>query len=607
MLDRDTALYCATADNETDGDYPYHYWDGGLTPDYWRCKYCGMAYSEYTAQLKSNYDDYVSTLDSTKFGSNYVSYNGIELAKNKFTDDASYPYAMIYHLVNSSGSNSSYYCVASNSYFYLKNSYTIRSTSSTKRHLSYYGPSGWSNQSTETVSGFSTVYGSSSARPTIVVDWANFSIGGISATEISEPDNASTRFSSTAQALADYNYANSFQDSNSVNYYMGTTDDSGSVTNFYDINVYNEETLVFTEPVTGAQYQSTGWVYDYTTRSYDIELESGTFYIDDTEITEIVLVYGDDAVTIAYADSSSNVVQMDTYSYVMVASSECNLYGHSYSAETTKDSTCTSVGERTYTCSVCGDQYVEEITMLAHAYTAAVTKEPTCTSTGTRMYTCSGCGGQYTEEIPMSEHSYVWSVLKEPTCTDSGLYIYTCSGCGGQHTESVEALGHDWISTDSADDTYMLPEGTSCPDCSGTDFAAELDEINGVYSCTCNSCGSSWTTGAEITSGYTLYTCSRCGAMKTVADSDGDGLFASIGNFFADGINWCTEKLSQLADNLTSMVDSFNDYMDSLSEGGEFPGFISAVIGLLPDDLTNVIWFGIVAAVIVFVLCKWFK
>lgn len=395
------------------------------------CDNCGLSFDYYSADLEYLYDDYVSTLDSTKFGSNYVSYNGIELAKNKFTDDA--------------------------------------------------------------------------------------------------------------------------------------------------------------------------------TRSYDIEMESGTFYIDDTEITEIVLDYGDDVVTIGYFDSSGSGVQVDEYAYVMVASSECNLYGHSYSTEITKDTGCIGPGERTYTCSVCGDQYVEEITMLEHSYTAAVTKEPTCTSTGTRMYTCSGCGGQYTEEIPMSEHSYVWSVLKEPTCTDSGLYIYTCSGCGGQHTESVEALGHDWISTDSADDTYMLPEGTSCPDCSGTDFAAELDEINGVYSCTCNSCGSSWTTGAEITSGYTLYTCFRCGAMKTVADSDGDGLFASIGNFFADGINWCTEKLSQLADNLTSMVDSFNDYMDSLSEGGEFPGFISAVIGLLPDDLTNVIWFGIVAAVIVFVLCKWFK
>ena len=36
----------------------------------------------------------------------------------------------------------------------------------------------------------------------------------------------------------------------------------------YSPGVYDEETKIFTEPVTGAQYLTTGWVYDYNTRTY---------------------------------------------------------------------------------------------------------------------------------------------------------------------------------------------------------------------------------------------------------------------------------------------------------------------------------------------------
>lgn len=406
-----------------------------------------------------------------------------------------------------------------------------------------------------------TYYPSSSAS----VTWDNSRI-------VVQPTdtNETSRLSHLTQVINNYNTDNSFTDnSTNVNYYIGTLDENGTLTDYYSPSLYDEETLVFTEPVTGAQYLTTGWTYDYATRSYDIDLDAGTFLINDTDITRILCTYGDDAVTIGYYDSNGATVQTDEYAYVMVASSACALNGHSYTVETTKEASCTGTGERVYTCSVCGDQRVEE--------------------------------------IPMLEHSSTYSVFKEATCTDSGVALYTCSTCGTQYTETIEALGHDWLSTDGVDTTYALPEGTSCPACDSTDFACVLDEASSTYSCTCNSCGTAWTVSAEVTAGYINYTCSRCGATKTEYDGDeGNGLFTSIGSFLADGISWCTEKLVQLVDSLTGITDSFNAYLETISaQSSSYPTFLGHTIALLPEDLMAVFWFGIIALIALAVWKKW--
>lgn len=252
--------------------------------------------------------------------------------------------------------------------------------------------------------------------------------------------DTTTRPAALTQVINTYNTNNYYGDNATVNYYIGTTGEDGSVTNFYDMSVYDEETLVFTEPVTGAQYQTTGWTYDYTTRSYDIELESGTFTIDDTDIVRVVVVYGDDQMAIAYADADDNVIATDYYDYVMVASDECTLYGHSYTYENISDPTCTGAGERKYTCSVCGDEYAEEISMLEHSYTFSIIKEASCSSAGLGVYTCSGCGMQYTETIPATEHTGVLIETVPTEYGDSGTVItvgysvYECTECGTQYT-----------------------------------------------------------------------------------------------------------------------------------------------------------------------------
>ncbi len=383
--------------------------------------------------------------------------------------------------------------------------------------------------------------------------------------------DASSRTASLMQTINNYNIDNSYTDnSTNVNFFLIPTGEEPSEDTAVSPAIYDEETLVFTEPATGAQYQTTGWTYDYTTRTYDISLDAGTFSLDGTDVTRIISTYGDELATITYYDASGNALATDEYNYVMMSGSECGLNGHSYTYEEIKAPTCTSSGERKYTCSVCGDQYAEEVPMTAHAYT--------------------------------------YSVLKEPTCIDGGINVYTCSTCGNQVTEAVEALGHDWQETGSTTTTITLPEGTSCPECAGSDFALELDEANEIYRLTCNGCGHVWVVPAEVTYGATTYTCSRCGTTKTESDDPESGLFNSIGNLIADGITWAVDKLKELIENLSGITDIFNDYVDSVKENtGQYPALLGAIIAIMPEDFMTVIWFGIVAIIVLAVWKKWFS
>jgi len=352
---------------------------------------------------------------------------------------------------------------------------------------------------------------------------------------------------------------------------LGDYDSGGSLDGVYSPAVYDEETLIFTEPVTGAQYQTSGWTYDYNSRSYDIEVESGTFLIGASDITRIVCTYGDDAVTIVYYDASGNAVQSDDFAYVMVSQDPCSLTGHVNSVETKKEATCTSTGERVYTCTVCGNVEVED--------------------------------------IPMKGHSHKYSEIRSPTCTDTGLALYSCSTCGDEVSEALDPLGHDWLATETVETTYGLPDGTSCPDCSGTDFVSDLDVESETCTCICNYCDASWRVNADVELGYTVYTCSRCDKTRIEYDGEsGDGLFKSIGNFIANGIKWCTEKLKQLVENLQTIVDTFNEYVEIVGQqNSTYPSFITAVIESLPADLMAVIWFGVIVFVVLAVIKIWFR
>lgn len=77
-----------------------------------------------------------------------------------------------------------------------------------------------------------------------------------------------------------------------------------------------------------------------------------------------------------------------------------------------------------------------------HSYTAKVTKEATCTTDGERIYTCT-CGDRYTETIPATGHSEsAWIIDKAATATENGSKHTECTTCGKViKTEVIPATG----------------------------------------------------------------------------------------------------------------------------------------------------------------------
>ena len=181
---------------------------------------------------------------------------------------------------------------------------------------------------------------------------------------------------------------------------------------------------------------------------------------------------------------------------------EGSALGHSYESVTV-DPTCTEAGYTTYTCSVCGDTYAEEIAALGHNYEVAVTA-PDCVNGGYTTYTCCNCGDSYVaDEVAALGHSYE-SVTVDPTCTEAGSITYTCA-CGDTYTEGIAALGHNY----EADVTE--------PDC--------------------------------VTGGFTTYTCANCG------DSYVDDHVAPTGHNYVGGKCACGDTKT------VTINGSFNDWV----------------------------------------------
>ena len=114
---------------------------------------------------------------------------------------------------------------------------------------------------------------------------------------------------------------------------------------------------------------------------------------------------------------------------------------HKYAAVVEKDEgNCTNDGCTNYKC-VCGYEFTEAITAPGHNYVAVVTA-PTCTKEGYTTYTCSACGDTYVnDEVSATGHSHESKVTKEPTCTTTGIKTFTCH-CGDSYTEIIKANGH---------------------------------------------------------------------------------------------------------------------------------------------------------------------
>lgn len=211
-----------------------------------------------------------------------------------------------------------------------------------------------------------------------------------------------------------------------------------------------------------------------------------------------------------YTDMNATVVDgyvvfvTDHFSlYVIVDTTEA--HEHLYTEEITKPATHMVEGEKTFTCSACGDSYIEVIEKdpkhyaelkyksatcteegyeravcecgfvmvdkvyekLGHFYSYTVTLQPTHTREGSEIADCIRCDDTFINTIDkLPDHYYGYFVKTyDPTCTEGGYTVHQCS-CGDSYTDSyTSALGHtrsqngDWCSVCGVD---MEPEKKDC-------------------------------------------------------------------------------------------------------------------------------------------------
>ena len=115
----------------------------------------------------------------------------------------------------------------------------------------------------------------------------------------------------------------------------------------------------------------------------------------------------------------------------------------------TKEPTCTELGVRTFTCTVCHNTRTEDIEAPGHEYGEwVIDRDATCVEEGSKHRDCIRGDDTQTEAIPVSKtHTFgEWVITKEPTCTEKGERQRSCtiSGCVVTETEELPALGHQW-------------------------------------------------------------------------------------------------------------------------------------------------------------------
>ena len=174
------------------------------------------------------------------------------------------------------------------------------------------------------------------------------------------------------------------------------------------------------------------------------------------------LTNGNYTLTYTFSDGST-----DTFALTVKNVKSSHI--HSYTAKVTKEATCTTDGEKIYTCT-CGDRYTETIPAKGHSWVKGETVAPTENEKGYTIYTCASCGetkkDDYTDPIG-HRHSYTLTSTKAATCEADGEKVYTCS-CGEKYTETIPATGHSestWIIDKAATATENGSKHTECTTC----------------------------------------------------------------------------------------------------------------------------------------------
>ena len=191
---------------------------------------------------------------------------------------------------------------------------------------------------------------------------------------------------------------------------------------------------------------------------------------------------------------------------------------HNWTVSDHQDPNCGEDGYIEYTCMVdhCGTTFRHTLPATGqHTWNeGVVTKEPTCTELGVRTFTCTVCHNTRTEDIEAPGHEYgEWVIDRDATCIEEGSKHRDCIRSDATQTESIPATGqHQWklLSTTAA---TCGQDGTvtyKCAVCGDT----KTETLNATGQ---HSYGAGVVTKAATCAepGIMAYTCVVCGAPKT--------------------------------------------------------------------------------------------
>ena len=211
---------------------------------------------------------------------------------------------------------------------------------------------------------------------------------------------------------------------------------------------------------------------------------------------------------------------------------------HSWDAgKVTTKATCTEEGEKTFTCSICGDEKTEKVSATGHQHTEIRNKkEATCKEEGYSGDTwCKDCGKKILSGQAIAKtEDHSWNqgeITKEPTCKEEGEKTFTCSICGNTKTEKVSTTDHQHMEIRNQKNPTCKEAGysgdTYCADCGVKIFSGQTIAKTEDHS---------WNQG-EITKeptckeeGEKTFTCSICGNTKTEKVSTTDHQHMEIRN-----------------------------------------------------------------------------
>ena len=92
-----------------------------------------------------------------------------------------------------------------------------------------------------------------------------------------------------------------------------------------------------------------------------------------------------------------------------------------------------------------------------HNYEETVIATPDCTTDGESTFTCSICGDSYTTIVTATGHNYVLVEEIAPDCVNEGINSFECDICGDSYDDPIPATGHADNDLDGACDACGEP------------------------------------------------------------------------------------------------------------------------------------------------------